>query len=352
MDRRKFIKSTLISGAAALPVAAGAERLYGTPGSVAATTARATEKFSLPLLRAGVPTPVIPTLSNVLGVIEDVRSSKIESDKFFQSPTAYFHEHGIDASDTTLRDESVMLLRALTNPSVQKSLEEGDYSSVIASLKSTGLLEERDPSRLESRISALLKDNIEEIRKLVTGGSCSNLTTIERKALADSLSDTGYPVSEDDIAIITQVLEAQHASLAACTAVVACAIAAIVVAYISVVIAVTVAIDLGFTIAAAVSVAVTVSDVAAPMETKAGTAGKLAKLDPVLMRDAQRAVRFSKLARNDGLTNYVVKDLISHEVRSLVLALRQNDLITVRDEEAEQVVNATTAYALRAAGLS
>lgn len=129
MKRRKFIQASLL--ASALPATAGSVRLYGTPASVIPGGGQVGEKFLLPLSKTGLPASTWNEYAAVSQVIENVMGSKAESDIFFRSPSDYLRKHGLDASENTMVDESVIMLTCLTDPTVRGSIAQSDWDAVL-----------------------------------------------------------------------------------------------------------------------------------------------------------------------------------------------------------------------------
>lgn len=357
MKRRRFIQASLLT--TALPVAASGERLYGTPASLLPNGERIADKFLLPLSQTGLPPSTWREFSSVCEVIENVLASNVESAIFFKDPKKYMAERGLDASDKTLMDDSVIMLTCLSNAGVRESFAKRDYESVLEYFRVAGLFEPRDPSVLGQKIEQLVAANAGEIRKLM-GSDSVKLRPDQERILLDVLEQSGVRLTEDDFAIVSELVSNGVVSPQACSAVAACvvavAIVAIAAAYVSVTVGATVALMAGFTVSIAIQLAVfgprppthpqlTTSSEDAPFT------GALAKLDPVLMRNTERAIRMSAITGDDGLRLHVLKDLIRDEVEAFMRAMQKTELLPVDDEHLRLATKATTAYAYRVIGI-
>lgn len=357
MKRRKFIKATLLS-AAAIPAAAAGSRLYGTPASLLPNGERVADKFLLPLSRTGLPSSTWWEFSSVCQVIENVMTSESESSIFFNNPKRYLSDHGLDASDKTLVDDSVIMLICLTDANVKKSFAKREYDAVLDYFRVAGLFEPRDPSAFGQKVEQLVAANVAEIGKIINA-SPANLALDQRRVLLDLLEQQNVRVTEDDFAMLSELVSGGGYSTMACTAVAACTVAvvilAIAAAYVSVTVGATVALMAGFTVSIGVMLAVFgLAPYSQPSPVSSANApfnGALAKLDPVLMRNVERAMRLGAVAKDEGFKLHVLKRMIGEEVDAFLRAMQRNRLLVMSDEELEIASRATTAYSLRVMGV-
>lgn len=363
MKRRKFIKSSLVT-TVALPAlagsaSAGTDRLYGAPASLI-PGGGSRDKFLLPLSRAGLPHGTWGEFSSVLEVVENILTSKEESGIFFKNPISYFEKHGLDVSDKTLVDNSMILLTCLANPHVQKSMRESDYATTCQYLEAAGLFEKRDPSILAERIQSVIEENRSELLKLM-GSNSARLSQEQEAMLLDVLKESDTAVTEDDLAIITQLAASGVVTPLTCTVAVACVIVAALAAYVSVAVAVTVALMAGVTVSAAVYLAIAAKSTPPPeleafpsiagVTPDAPFTGAMAKFDPALMRNAERAVRVSKAMNDSGLQVHMHKQLIKEEVTAFMKAMQKTGLLPIDDTHLQLASQATIAYTYRVIGI-
>lgn len=366
MDRRKFLKGSAATLAAPLAVGASG-RLYGTPASILPpgdTAAAVLDKFKLSLSKAAVPTKLWDSLARVGVVWQNVMSSETEGKRFFEAPKAYFESLGLDGSDRTLTEESVVLLRTMCDPAFNRDLASRNYESVFDRLIATGVLSAHDPSVLETRISDAMNVQREEI--LATAESVGTMIgPDQRDKLAEAFLSIGEHISEDDLFVIAQFFKGGTGALSDLAVarpegsfflvVVAAGIAALAVAYVSVAIAVTVAILGGVVISLGVSVAVagTTPSIPATITTKSTEQvqpfdGTYARLDPGLMTNTNRLFRLGKLTGNPGLQAYAVRRMIGAEVEAVVNALHKTGIINMPPEPRARIIEALTRYSANA----
>lgn len=358
MKRRKFIEAALVTTASLPMSVAGAGRLYGEPGSVKPDGGTVTEKFKLPLMRAGMPATTIPTLASVSHVVESVLTSEKEARKFNRDPRAYMVARGLDGSDKTLLDDTMVVVTALAHPAVKSCLQRGDYEGLYGYLETAGLFEPRQPAHLQSELERVIGDNIEEIRKKIAVTDRA-LDEDQKQILLGILRDSGSAATEDDLAIVSQIASSGGVTIAGCTAVAMClvavGIAATVVLYVSAGVAVTVGIAVGVGISLAVAVAITVVSTNPLSVVEKGVSapftGKFARLDPALTRNAERAFRLAALTGDSKLQLHALKRLIREEVGAVIGAMRKTGLLQLSDEHVDASTEATALYAYKVLGL-
>jgi hypothetical protein len=350
MKRRKFIQASLLAGA--LPATAGTERLYGTPASLTPGGGKVGDKFLLPLSRSGLPTSTWNEFAAVSQIIDNVVGSKTESDIFFKSPKNYLRTHGLDASDKTLVDKSVLMLTCLTDPVVQESVAKSDWDAVLEHYRAAGLLENRDPALLQKQVLAAVEESSAEIAEIMKSQKMV-LREEQEQFLLEFLEQSGHVPTEDDLATVAQIVSSGMASPTACSVVTVCG-AAVTVA-VAVVVAVVTLTLVSTTAASYVDVYASelVSNPSYGMSTEDETpfTGSIAKLDPVLVRNTTRAIRMGALLGAPGLQAHVVKSLINEEVRVFMTALQKANLFTANDEQLELAIRAVSAYSYRSIDL-
>lgn len=379
MKRRNFLKDgALLLGA---PAAVGSTRLYGTPASVQPRDIAEVEKFKLPLSRSGIPVELWDSLAKVSKLWESVLTDETESRAFHSDPAAYFTSIGLDASDRTLVDESVLLLRSMASPAVQESLAKSDYVTVYNELLRIGAIGQINPSRMQSRIEMVLRENLDELRATVDALR-PTLTPEQENLLMAAMDESGVVVTGDDLASIGHVLARPFGGKDAqpmCLAAVACVVAAIVAAYVSVVVAVTVALLAGVTVSVGVSLAVAASGPPPtpdppvpeslmvppppPPPTSTGASssepstirspfkGSYIKLDPVMARNTERLVRLSAITHNSGLQLHAARQAIKAEVDAVLTAMKNVGLISISDELLPKATVIVAKYSWKVLGI-
>ncbi len=350
MKRRKFIQISLIAPLAA----ASGTRLHGTPASINPSSGSAeSEKFILPLANAGLPGLEIKEVSRISSLIESVLTDPSQAQAFFSSPKSYFIAHGLDGSDATMIDSSIAMLVGLTDPAVKKAIESRDYQQLFNYLTATGLFEPREPSVLQLRVQQLISTNIADIKEAIDANANTSLSPLQQASFMSILKKSGITATEDDLAAVSQLLSTQGgATIMACSFMVACAvgIALLAALYVSVAIAVTVAILAGVTISAAVKTAVTVGGDRRTLDYAPFT-GQFIKLDPVALRNVQRAFRLAEIAGDQGLQIYTLRIMIREEVTAVLMALSNLHLVNISRTNLPMAINAITCYAEKVSGV-
>lgn len=353
--------------------------LYGTPASIQPRDISEVEKFKLPLSRSGIPVELWDSLAKVSKLWESVLTDEVESRAFHSDPAGYFTSMGLDASDRTLVDDSVLLLRSLASPVVQESLASSDYTTVYNELLRIGAVGQVNPSRMQSHIETVLRANLDELKATVDALR-PTLTPEQESLLMAAVDESGVVVTGDDLASIGHVLARPIGGRDAqpmCLAAVACVVAAIVAAYVSVVVAVTVALLAGVTVSVGVRLAVAASG---PPPTPAPTPesiktppppppasadassskraaipspfkGSYIKLDPVMARNTERLVRLSALAGSSGLQLHAARQAIKAEVDAVLTAMKNVGLISISDEVLPKATVIVAKYSWKVLGI-
>ena len=365
MKRRNFLKDTaLLLGA---PVAvASTGRLYGAPASIQPRDISDLDKFKLPLSRAAVPVQLWDNLAKIGKLWENVLTNDVEGMAFHDDPRIYFDSIGLDSSDRVLINESVVMLRAMADPELKNSLAAGNYEVTFSKLIEAGVLDSREPSALQSKIENVLEANIEELRASIATLK-PTLNPAQQQALLSSLSESGLTITDEDLASLSQVIS-QHlrdgsghttcSPVGVCLVNVLVGIAVAVVAYISVVVAATVGILAGAWISLAVQVAVGAGGgpcgphgLPCPSPFSSPFKGNYLKLDPNLVRNTDRAIKFAMLANDSGLQMHATRTAIEYEVKAIFSAMKNVKLITISDESFDKIIEAVTRYSWKSLGI-
>lgn len=354
MKRRKFIQAALVTGAAPM-VAQGSERLYGAPGSLLpAGGAGEGQRFTVPFVNAGLPVAGWNDFAGIASAIEGVLGNRTDAARFSANPREYFASKGLDASDKTLMDESTIMLSCLSNPVVQESLAERKYDDTLSYFEAAGLFEPRDPSELEKRLKQVIDQNMAEVRALV-GSKSGALTTDQEQLLVEVLESSGVKVTEDDFAIVAEIMKSASVSpMALVPVLVVVVIVALAAAYIAAAVGATVALMAGFAVSLSVALAVVASGDKSHglvVNEKAPFDGSMARLDPALTKNAERAIRMARVMGDPQLEIHVLKETVHAEVSAFMKALRDTDILAMDERQLSLAIKATTAYSYRVLGI-
>lgn len=353
MKRRKFIQATLVASAAPM-VAVGTERLYGTPGSLLPAGGERLEKFMVPVAQAGLPPRGWSDFAGIASAIDGVLNTPEEAEAFARDPRAYLSSKGLDTSDRTLMDDSVRMLACLSDQDVQSSITEGRYDQALAYFDAAGLFEARDPSKLQLKVQQVIEQNMEEIAALI-GGQSGQLSLDQERLLVEVLESTGAQITEDDFATVAEIMKSAAVTPQVVVPVlVVVVIVALAAAYVAAAVGVTVALMAGFVVSVALMQAVAAPgkrpSVAASGE-KAPFTGALARLDPALIRNSERAIKMGRIMGDSGLEIHVLKEMIKEEVSAFMSALNNTNLLRMEEQQLQLAVRATTAYSYRVLGI-
>lgn len=350
--RRRFIQATLV-----VPIATGvAGRLHGAPASLADGTVAPSgaDRLILPLANSGLPHSALTELARVSNLVESVLTDSSAANSFFSSPRRYFEQHGLDGSDATLLDRSVVMLVALSEPSVKDALSKRDYDKLFEYMRIAGVFERRDPSALQSRIERIISSNIHVIRDAIGAHENAPLTSEQKNEFIGILKSSGAIAMEEDLAAVVQVLRGDGGvTIAACSAMAACVvgIALLAVLYVSAAVAATIAIMAGVGISAAVMTAILVNGNEHPRFAAAPFTGQFMKLDPAAVRNMQTSYRLSQVTQDGELQLHALRESIREEVAAVLTSLSNLSLINVSTDSLPQIIDAVTFYAYKTAGV-
>jgi hypothetical protein len=300
------------------------------------------EKFMLPLAKAGAPVESWRPLGAASQLIEDVLVSKDASRAFFEDPKKLLEQYGLDASDKTLADETVILLTSISHPAVQESLARADYESAFSYLEAAGLFEKRDPSNLDRKLEKLLAENIDFIRSSIKATRNAPLTLEQKNMLLSLLGDNQAGATEDDLTAVAQMV---YSDVGEPASIVAVAVAAIAVAVV-----------VGVGLVTHIHIATKVSVVGTSPEIQATQGalftGAYARFDPALMRNVERAARLGAVVNDSGLQLHALRTVIAEECRAMMTAIQRLGIVDVRPENLPLVVDAVTKYSYKVLGIS
>lgn len=243
-----------------------------------------------------------------------------------------------------MADETVKLLASLSHPAVQEGLRKSEYSAVFSYMDAAGLFERRDPGEFEARLQHVLSEHVTQLRRVVGAQSKQPLSAEHKAQLLGWLGEGYGGVSEEDLATVAEVIYADMASdpTAVAVAVVAIAVAVVV----------------GVGLAVHVHVATSISIIGTvPYGPPAGLAagafnGAYARFDPALMRNTERAARLASLTGDSGLHLHAMRNLIAEEARAVMTAVQRAGIVTIREHNLPQVIDAVTKYSCKVIGLS
>src|SRR5579883_1534587 len=256
MKRRDFMKKGAMTIGAPLAVGA-AGRLYGTPASIRPVDLSELDKFKLPFSNFGVPVELWDSFSRVGKLWDDVLTDESKAKIFNSNPKAYFDAIGLDSSDKTFRDESVILLRTIAAPQAKEAIASGDYAALYSILSAAGVFELNEPSTLQQTVEKIFSDNYEEIKKSISSFHYT-MDDAHQKSMLLSLNEAGVQATSDDLVILKHLFGSNNGQLSPmCASCVAAVVVAVFAAlYVSVAIAVTVGLLAGAWISVAVQAAV------------------------------------------------------------------------------------------------
>lgn len=346
MKRRNFIEATLVGAMASIAPAAGKseERLYGTPGSLGNGGVMSNSKFMLPLARSGAPVEGWTELSAASQLIEDILASSRDAAAFFKNPQKMMKKYGLDASDRTLSDETIILLTSLTHPAIQENLAKSNYQAAFSLMEAAGLVEKREPSLLEKKLQVVFSDNIADIRKAINAAKTGPLNREQQQKLISVLGEHGVGATETDLAALINVLssDAETPQIGMLTLVVLVSVAVAVLAAV--------------VTHAGVLVSVMTDVMGAAAKQQAGKSGMLfdgsfARFDPALMRNLDRLSRVAHLKSDQGLQAFAFKKLIAEESGAVMRALYNVGALTIKEKNLPALIEATTLYSCKVAGI-
>lgn len=350
MKRRKFIQASLI--ATSLP-AIGAERLHGAPASVSPSqgAGAVVEKFLIPISRTGLPPDTWNEFSRISAMVERVLSSPEEGARFQSSPAHYFGAHGLDSSDLTTKSEVAKVLVCASDPGMRDLVDRRDWTAALTQMRQFGLFEHEAGDTLTQRIQTVLESNIGEIELILRGEGVATDQDREATLLA-LISGTDRAPTEDDLAIVSKLIAAGDVSPMACTAATVCIAAITAGAFVTAVVYLMVAVVSAAWLMTEVDVN---GNIIQPMKRTGHASvpftGSMARLDPALMRNAERASRIGAVFGSADLQIEVQRGVISKEVDAFVRAMVKVGLINLDESRLDGAVSALQAYALRVAGL-
>lgn len=337
MKRRTFIQSTLISAPIAAGTAAATNRVFGTPGSVSEGrnfVAGSGDRLYLSLSRTGLPEEFWTRARSLTKMISGVLQSPTEAKKFWTSPAKYLSNFGVDGSDAVLRDETVRLLSAISDPKVKSAIADKDYKATLSYLKSAGAIS-FDSSHLEKELIAALKKNADEVRAVLSR-SATSIPRSDRETYLALLGESGTGLTEDELALTYELISSDIEESELAIVVVTIAIALVTVAVGAVLWVYTAGWVVGGPLEKAVS----------------GTSfGKLAEADPALITNFERVTKIAALTGEKEIVEQGARELIIAECSAIVQALRTADLIHVKDDAAERIIETMAIYAYRMVGV-
>lgn len=357
MDRRKFLKGGVLSLGAPV-AAANVGRLFGTPSSVQPRDIPSLDKFRLPLSQAGVPSELWDGLVRLSYLWESVLTDEAEREAFSRDPRVYFSSLGLDSSDQTLISEKTIMLRAMVDPVVKSGLSEGDYASIYNRFLQLGVFEKVDPSFLQEKIEQAFQQNLDELKTSLIALN-PGLSVLQEKELLAAINEAGVTAAADDLLFISRLLTLEHGrdTQPMCTAlalcVVAVGIAATVVAYVSVVTTVTVGILAGVYVSAAVQVAVKAGGCSTGtcVPWSAPFKGDYVKLDPVLFRNTERAMKLATIMENEDLQIDIMRMTIRGEIDTVLAAMRSVGLLNITEDLLLTISEVIARYSWKVLGL-
>lgn len=328
MKRRKFIQATLL----ALPsVGAAQTRLYGIPESVVPRPS--SDKLLLPISRSGLPPEFWKDIQSISAAVIRIFDSKEAAGRFHANPVHYMRDHGLDTSDRVMANGSFRLLTSLADPATQDYIRRKDYGGLLAKLQRNGVLSDFRSADLTRRIESGINAKRQEIKMLMKGRFSS--FPAQREALLSALGDDRSYLTEEDIAIASELLSVDMADSPAAILVVVAIVAVLITAVAEVMV---------FTVIAA-WVTVYGSDQAI------GSPGKLAMLDAQLGEDMEQIRRISAFSGDREILVRGMQELAVAEIASIVTAMQSSGFLSLSPQQSERIIEAMSTYAFKTAGL-
>lgn len=170
MKRRKFIATAAIAGIPVVSQASSAVRTYGAPGSLngGSITLPKDGLLSIPIDDSFI----TPTLKNVTESISKLfylaSSDRTFATRLSHDPVKILHEFGLESYISPV-DPLLDALRISAEPDLKQFLEQADYRSFMAQLKSKGLLQRLSRTKLKDFYVARLKEDQSIFDKYLKG---------------------------------------------------------------------------------------------------------------------------------------------------------------------------------------
>lgn len=329
MKRRKFIQATLLT----IPAIGVAQtRLYGTPESVAPRSVElVSDRLLLPISRSGLPTEFWKDIQSVSAAVIRIFDSEEAAGQFHANPVQYMQEHGLDTSDRVMANGSFRLLTSLADPATKDHIRRKDYGGLMVKLKQNGVLSGFQSAELTRRIESGINARREDIRSLMR--SRFSKAPAQREALLSALGDDRRALSEEDLAIASELLSTDITDSPAAIFVVA--IAAVLITVVAEVMVFTV-------ITAWVSV---------HGPNQGGSPRRLAMLDSQLSEDMERIGKISAFSGDREILVRGMQELVITEITSVVTAMQNSGLLSLSPTQSERIIEAMSTYAIKTTGL-
>lgn len=343
MKRRRFIQSSLISGAAASLAstagAAAAPRVFGTPASLSGGTDSNATRMMLPLSRSGMPAAGWEHWSKLIAATVEMFTDDRKRSLFHANPGRYLSSAGFDTSRQTLDAPSLALLVALSDRDLQDAVERRDYPQMLSYLQASGALARPKEDVLTSKLQDALQSNIEMIRSVM---AVDARQSPDADSVLAFIKATSKPPTTADLAALASVAESLRMAPGQAVA----GAAVLVVAAVDAVVGVTVAV-VAFTMVAVVN-QVKVGDNTEPsIPSRHVFNGQLSRLDGDICDSCDVAHRAAAILGAPGLYDEHAKLVIRNEVRSFLRAMRTVGLVTYEESSFETIVEAIYTYGMR-----
>ena len=343
MKRRKFIQSSLVTGAVvALPATSSAaveDRVFGKPTSLTGGTDISATRMLLPLSRSGMPAVGWDHWSKMTASAVEMFTSPEKRTQFSANPGKYLASAGFDTSSKTLDAPSLALLVALSDKDVQDATERRDYAQLLSYLQASGALATPKEDLLAGKLEEALRSNIEMIKKVM---EIEAHESPDADSVLAFIKASDKPPTTADLAALGSVAELLRTAPGQLVV----GAAVIVVAAVDAVVGVTVAV-VAFTMVAVVN-QVKVADngeISLPMNHVFN--GQLSRLDGDICDSCDVAHRAAAMLGAPGLYDEHSKLVIRNEIRAFLRAMRNVGLVDYEEEAFETIVEATYTYGMR-----
>ena len=365
MKRRKFLIGTTAGSLASVTLPTG--RLFGKPNSLNNRTESniKLDAFKLPLARANLPVDLWEEISQFSFLCNNLINDNFAANKFIENPREYCISQGIDLDQFDSNGVEIKLLKAISSPEIKNSK---NYTEVLIKLQELGLIGQGGYDEMKFKLKGILKSELANFKQEF--GSLDELYDKVKFSFIDNGKPTAVTLHE----IMEFVEKNNITNMPGAIVVVVIAVVAIGIAVIAGV-ALAVGAAVGAAAAAALAVAIgtsvaVVTDVTVLTETSVDVEGeeeenlidqkrnklgftkpRLAMLSNQEIDKFDLAYRVGLVSNNTKLIIDAEKDIIRNEIRAFFDAAIELDLVELTGELYDTLLDATSEYSFKSAGL-
>lgn len=341
MKRRQFLQGSMKGIAAtAAGIAVGGKAL-AEPIQPQKQPAATPVMGSLSISRSGLPPQFWAAHAEIAEVIADTSANREKAERLLTNPAAYLREIGVNIGSHEIYDESASVLAVTLDKEFQFAVAEGDYAKVMLYLQSAKVTSGFNGEGLRKAVERILNAQSQSLGAEV---KARFPVPMEHNALMQRMAAEGLgSASADDLAIIRDVFESnlstkgQDALLAVSIAAIFVTAAAYVVVWV--------------VVGAWVLTSGPDEEQNEQQRVRGGRGERIASLDPVLMGDYERTLKVAALTGDREITRLAMVNLIRAESEAVIGALRSCGYLRGPASNDEDLVAATTRYAVRVAGV-